>query len=67
MTPEEARAYITIFRTHTVPGTSYVNTSAGRRIELDDMTDDDALFVAEGFQDIERWAAQSGPHRRRPQ
>lgn len=60
-----ARAYIALFRKHTVPGTSFVDTSAGRRIELDDMTDDEALFVAKEFQRMEVAAAQR--RRRRSQ
>lgn len=60
MTPSEARKYIAVFRKHTVPGTSYVDTSSGRRIELDQMSDDDALFVAAEFQRMEAEAA----HRR---
>jgi hypothetical protein len=64
MTPDEARAYIAVFRKHTVPGTDYVHTSSGRDIRLDDMTDEDALFVAKGFQFMEAEAAKRNNRRR---
>jgi len=44
-TPEEARAYISIFGKHTLPGCDTVHTNAGE-IKLDNMSDDEALFVA---------------------
>ena len=38
--PKAARAYIALFRKHTVPGTDWVDTNT-RRIMLDDMSDAD--------------------------
>lgn len=57
MTPVEARNYIAVFRKHTIPGTDYVNTSSGRRIQLNDMSDEDAVFIAGEFQRMEIEAA----------
>lgn len=59
LTPEAARSYIAIFRKHTLPGAQYIDTQS-RRIELDSMTDDEALFVAEEFQRMEAAAAKDG-------
>jgi hypothetical protein len=58
-TPAEARAYIAVFRKHTLSGTEYVDTQH-RRIQLNDMTDDDALFVASEFKRMEIAAAAIG-------
>jgi hypothetical protein len=55
---EEARRYIALFRRHTLPGAQYVQTSAGRYIHLDRMSDADALFVAAEFQRMESEAAK---------
>ena len=55
--PQAARAYIALFRKHTVPGTDWVDTNT-RRIMLDDMSDADALFVAAEFQRMEAEAAR---------
>lgn len=55
----EARAYIAIFRKHTLPGAQWVDTDV-RRIFLDHMSDDDALFVAGEFQRMEAEAAARG-------
>jgi hypothetical protein len=41
-----------------VPGTDHVVTSEGRHIMLDDMTDDDAVFVGAEFVRMEREAAK---------
>jgi hypothetical protein len=50
MTPTEAKAFITWFRNNHLPkGTDFVRTSSGRDILLDDLTDDDAVFVATQF------------------
>lgn len=57
MTPKEARAYIKNFSKHTVPGAEYVDT-ATRRIHFNDMSDEDALFVANDLIRIENEAAQ---------
>ena len=54
--PADARAYVGIFRRHTLPGTEYVDTGL-RRIWLDHMTDSDALFVAGEFRRMEMEAA----------
>jgi len=54
---EEARRYIAIFRRHTVPGAQYVDTQT-RRIWLDRLSDEDALFVAAEFQRMEAEAAK---------
>lgn len=56
-TPEEARSYIAIFRKHTISGTDTVYTNAGQ-INLDSMTDEEALFVAKEFRRMEIEAAQ---------
>jgi hypothetical protein len=55
---EEARRYIALFRRHTLPGASHVQTSTGRFIFLDRMSDEDALFVAAQFQKMEIEAAR---------
>jgi hypothetical protein len=52
-----AREYIAVFRRHTLPGTQYVDTNV-RRIHLDHMTDEDALFVAGEFQRMEEEATR---------
>lgn len=68
MTPspvDEARRYIAIFAKHTLPGTTWVDT-ATRRIDLDQMTDEDALFVAREFKRMEIEAARRGASRRKP-
>lgn len=62
----KARAYIIIFREHTLPGTLWVDTGE-RRIRLDSMTDDDALFVAGEFQRMEAEAARRSLNQRRVQ
>ena len=56
MSPAEARVYIALFCKYTLPGTTYVQTNL-RRIEIDSMTDDDALFVAAEFREMEAKAA----------
>jgi hypothetical protein len=53
-----ARAYIAHFRKYIVPGTDHVVTSEGRHIMLDDMTDDDAVFVGAEFARMEAEAAK---------
>jgi hypothetical protein len=60
----EARAYIGLFRRHIMPGTKWVETDE-RRIRLDDMTDDDALFVAGEFKRMEAEAARRDLSQRR--
>lgn len=60
----EARAYIAIFRQHTLPNTSWVKTQK-RRIDLDTMSDADALFVASEFRRMEDEAFRSVQGRRR--
>ena len=59
MTPVEARAYIAQCRTSLLAPhrIDHVDTSTGRRIWLDRMTDADALFVADGFRHMEIEAA----------
>ena len=64
-TAREARTYIATFRQHTMPGTRYVETDT-RRIELDHMTDADAVFVAREFMRMETEAARRSAGRRRP-
>lgn len=54
-----AREYIAVFRKHTLPGTTYVETNAGT-IQLDNMTDEEALFVAGEFKRMEIAAANIG-------
>lgn len=63
MTPAQAREYIQHFRTHVLPGTDHVDTSAKRRIWLDNMSDADALFVAGEFARIEAEAAKGRKQR----
>ena len=58
-----ARLYIELFRKHTLPGCDHVQTSE-RRIELDSLPDDDALFVAREFQRMETEAAARRPRRK---
>lgn len=68
MTPspvDEARRYIATFAKRTLPGTAWVET-ATRRIDLDQMTDEDALFVAGEFKRMEIEAARRGASRRKP-
>lgn len=60
---EEARSYIQTFRTYTIPGTDFVKTNL-RTIQLDDMTDDDALFVAHEFRRMEAAAYRRSQRRR---
>ena len=62
----QARDYIRVFCTHTIPGTTWVDTTK-RRIQLDDMSDEEALFVASEFQRWEAEAAALGRKRRRVQ
>lgn len=59
LTPVEARGYITYCRTHLLAPRKidHVDTSEGRRIRLDRMTDADALFVAKEFRRMENEAA----------
>lgn len=64
MTIAEARDYIGLFRRHTLPGADLVKTSSGRKIWLDRMTDEDALWVAGEFQRMEAEAARRPRHRR---
>jgi hypothetical protein len=65
-TVAQARHYIEAFRKHTLPGTDWVDTDK-RRIHIDNMTDDDALFVAGEFARMEAEAAGRGATRRRVQ
>ena len=44
-TPEEARSLIAKFR-RMLPGTDYIETDAGRKIEFDEMTDIEAIEAA---------------------
>ena len=59
MTPVEARAFVTWFRNNHLPkGSDFVQTSSGREIKLDELNDDDAVFVALQFEamfDAARW------------
>lgn len=64
MTDAEARAYIEMFCRHTLPGTEWVDTGK-RRIYLNAMSDDDALFVASEFQRMEVEAAKRSAKRGR--
>ena len=64
-TPAEARAYVAYFCTQLVPGTTYVDTTE-RRIELNAMTDADALFVARELQSVYAEAARRWKEERRP-
>jgi hypothetical protein len=64
MTPDEARVYVAMFRTHIIPGTAFVHTNKNREICLDDMTDDEALFVAKGFKEMEVEAARKSKGRK---
>jgi hypothetical protein len=57
-TPEQARAYIALFRKYTLPGVTYVDTGT-RKIQLDQMSDDDAVFVAREFQRMEAEAGRN--------
>jgi hypothetical protein len=51
MTPAEAKAYITWFRNNHLPkGTDFVRTSSDRDLLLDELNDDDAVFVAQQFE-----------------
>jgi hypothetical protein len=51
MTPIEAKAFITWFRNNHLPkGADFVRTSSGRDILLDELNDDDAVFVAKQFE-----------------
>ena len=50
MTPDQARAYITWFKiNHLPPDSDFVRTSSGREIMLKDISDEDAVFVANQF------------------
>jgi hypothetical protein len=60
-----ARHYIKTFCTYTLPGTEWVDTKT-RRIQLDNMTDDDALFVASEFQRMEAEVARRSAMKRKP-
>ena len=53
-----AREYIAHFRKYVVPGTDHVVTSEGRHIMLDNMTDDDAVFIGAEFAKMEAEAAK---------
>lgn len=59
MTPVEAKAFITWFRNNHLPkGVDFVRTSSGRDLMLDELNDDDAVFVAQQFDamfDAARW------------
>jgi len=51
MTPVEAKAFITWFRNNYLPkGSDFIQTSTGRDIELDNLNDEDAVFVAKQFE-----------------
>ncbi len=51
MNVDEARAFITWFRNNHLPkDTDFVRTNSGRDILLNNMTDDEAIFVAEQFE-----------------
>lgn len=67
-TPEAARTYIVLVRKYIVPGMNRVTTNGGRNIDLDNMTDEDAMFCAEQFRGWEIEAAQrsSRSNKRKP-
>lgn len=51
MTPDEARSYVVWFRNNHLPKDAYfVQTSADRKIMLDGMNDEEAMFVANQFE-----------------
>ena len=51
MTPAEAKTYITWFRNNHLPkGADFVQTNTGRKIMLDELNDEDAVFVAISFE-----------------
>lgn len=51
MTPDEARSYVTWFRNNHLPKDAYfVQTNAERKIMLDSMDDEEAMFVANQFE-----------------
>lgn len=52
ITPKQARYYIDNFKNFIIPGTEFVDFPSGR-IEFDDMTDDEAIKVAEGLMELE--------------
>jgi hypothetical protein len=54
---ENARAYIRYFRTYVLPGCDHITTNDKRQIWLDDISDEDALFVAREFGIMEAKAA----------
>jgi hypothetical protein len=64
-TPEQARAYIDLFRRVVAPGTTHVDTNM-RRVWLDKMTDNDALEIAPLLRTLEVNTARLDPARRRP-
>lgn len=57
--PEDARKYIAVFR-ETHMDITEVRMSSGRTINLEDMTDDDAISVAHGLCEIEQAANNGG-------
>jgi hypothetical protein len=56
-TPEQARHYIATFREHTLPGADYADFPSGR-IHFDNMTDDQAVKVAQALMEIEAEAGK---------
>lgn len=53
MNPIEARAFIAWFRNNHLPkSVDFVKTSSGREILLDNLTDEDSIFVAQQFEDM---------------
>ncbi len=61
MNPAEAKAYVRWFRHNHLPeDATFVRTSTGRDIVLDDMTDDEAVFVADQFEALLTTALKGG-------
>lgn len=57
---EDARTYISLVRKFIVPGMHKVYTSDKREIDLDNLSDADALFCAKEFRGWEVEAARRG-------
>ena len=66
MTPTEARSYVTWFRNNHLPKDAYfVQTSAKRKIMLDSMDDEEAMFVANQFEAMLDVAMQNREDKRK--
>lgn len=56
ITPQQAREYIEVYRTHTQPGATHLRTTTGP-LYFDQLSDDDAVKVARALSQMEAAAS----------